>query len=121
MNWIAVFIGGGLGSILRFGLSRVSANWTKNFPMGTLVSNVLATLILALVIYGFARNIKTDSNLYLFLAVGLCGGFSTFSTFSLETFRLFDQGLPVLAFLNIVLNVVICIGLVWVLRLSSAP
>lgn len=90
---IAVFIGSGLGGLSRFSLGKWVDSWHKHhFPFGTLTVNFVACLILGFVI-GLADHKQILSpTTRLFLAVGFCGGFSTFSAFSSETLTLFQQG-----------------------------
>lgn len=91
LNFLYVFIGGGLGSICRYGIARWMAHLKLNFPMGTFAANVLACLIL-----GYLISLKSGSNLngstQLLFMTGFCGGFSTFSTFTAETHLLFQEG-----------------------------
>jgi len=115
MNWLAVFIGGGLGSLCRYGISVWSKSWDMTLPMGTLVSNLLASMVLAILVVTLQKSSGASQLLYLMLAVGFCGGFSTFSTFSLETFELFRQNMIGWALLNIFISVTICIGVIWIL------
>lgn len=115
MNWIAVFIGGGIGSLLRFGVSSWAKTWPISSVSGTFISNVLASVVLALVTFGFIKNLRPDSAMYLFIAVGVCGGFSTFSTFSMENVELMKTGHPYAALINIVVNVGVCFFLIWVI------
>lgn len=115
MNWLAVFIGGGLGSVCRYGISVWSKNWDMTLPIGTLVSNLLASVILAVVVVTFQKSSGPSQFVYLMLAVGFCGGFSTFSTFSMETFELFRQNLIGWALLNILISVATCVGVIWLL------
>ena len=90
---LAVFIGSGLGGLTRFLLSRWVDSWHNyHFPFGTFVVNVVACFALGFVI-GLADHKQILSpTARLFLAVGFCGGFSTFSTFSSETLTLFQNG-----------------------------
>ncbi|MDZ7900661.1 MAG: fluoride efflux transporter CrcB [Arcicella sp.] len=107
---ILVFVGGGLGSITRFVLSKyIQAQFLRNFPFGTLGVNVLASLILGFFIGMMEAKFLTNSNYKSLIAVGFCGGFSTFSTFSNDTLQLIQNNRLLEAFLNILLNVVLCI------------
>ena len=113
LNFFWVFIGGGIGSMARYGVGISVQNWSSNFPYGTLIANALACLLL-----GFATEwaLKTTlSNEYrLFLMTGLCGGFSTFSTFSNETVAMFTEGSSLLVFFNIAGNILICVACIYI-------
>ena len=107
---VLIFIGGGLGSVTRFGLGKWISSWhTSTFPYGTLGVNVIACLVLGWII-GLAdhKNLLSDST-RLFWTVGFCGGFSTFSTFSAETISLVQSGLHVSGALYILASVVLCL------------
>ena len=89
-----LFIGCGsfLGGIARYLLSRVIQNGTvTSFPLGTLIVNVLGCLIIGLLYGIFDHGGLLNSNLRLFLTVGFCGGFTTFSTFMNEDFLLLQD------------------------------
>ena len=95
---IAVFIGGGIGSILRFLLNKIEIVSENNYPYSTFISNVVGCFILGLVLGYFIKNGSNNSTLFVFLTVGLCGGFTTFSTFSNENLQLIQNG-HILSFL----------------------
>ena len=107
---IAVFIGSGLGGMTRFGLSKwIDDFHDHHFPFGTFAVNVIACFALGFVI-GLADHRQILSpTAKLFLAVGFCGGFSTFSTFSSETLTLFQQGHNLSSVLYILASVLLCV------------
>lgn len=106
--WLYVFIGGGLGSMARYGVSVAASSLPTNFPYPTLISNVCASLLLGI----FASYIieQEQSWLRLLLIVGFCGGFSTFSSFSFETFELLKSGAITEACLNMLGNTLLCLS-----------
>ncbi|MEK6782763.1 MAG: fluoride efflux transporter CrcB [Bacteroidota bacterium] len=106
-----VFLGGGLGSALRFGLGKwINALHSHHFPFGTLIVNIMACLLLGLVI-GLADHKQLFTpTVRLFWTVGFCGGFSTFSTFSNETLVLLQGGFTFSLFLYISLSLFLCVA-----------
>lgn len=108
MNWIAVFIGGGIGSLLRFAIGKLP--FSSHLPINTFVANLIACLIFGGVVYF----LKPSTNFWhYFLIIGLCGGLSTFSTFSKETFDLIQNGYIAVALLNIVISVGAYLSVFW--------
>ena len=107
---LLIFLGGGLGSITRFVLGKsIQEQFLRNFPFGTLGVNVLASLILGIVVGMFEAKTLLNPNYRTFIAIGFCGGFSTFSTFSNDTLQLIQNNRISEALLNVLLNVIFCI------------
>ena len=110
MNWVYVFIGGGIGSLLRLAFSVLFARWQlAGLAWATLCANVLACLVFAWVWAYLGSKPNFPDTYRPFLLTGFCGGLSTFSTFSFETFELFKRGEYSFALLTIVLNLFLCL------------
>lgn len=112
--WIA--IGSALGGVGRYWLSGLVANaFGGTFPWGTLVVNVIGSFVIGLI----AAMTLTEGRMFAstvsrqFLMVGICGGFTTFSSFSLQTLNLVSDGQWLYAGANIVGSVVLCLVAVW--------
>ncbi len=85
-----VFTGGGLGSVMRYGMTQMLMRWSQNFPIATFLTNIMACFAIGVITSYVSKGILTDEH-RMFLAVGICGGFSTFSTFSNETVKLIEN------------------------------
>ncbi len=106
-NWLAVFLGGGIGSMLRYGLGRlIPTPAAPAFPWSTFLANMSATALLGWYVLQLQERAGAHPAWKLFVVVGLCGGFSTFSTFSHENFALIRAGAPGLAAINIAASVI---------------
>lgn len=107
-NFILVFLGGGLGSISRYGIGLAMNDKIKSlFPWATLSINILACFILGLLTAWLAA--KSDhQQIRLLIGIGFCGGFSTFSTFSAESMALLQRGEWLNTILYIAASVIFC-------------
>ena len=108
---ILVFFGGGLGSVIRFGLGKwINAFHTHHFPWGTLAVNVVACSIMGLLI-GLADHKQLLSpSARVFWTVGFCGGFSTFSAFSAEALVLIQGGLQLSFVMYLLTSLILCVA-----------
>lgn len=99
MNMIlAVAAGGALGALARYGLGHISMRlWGPEFPYGTLIANILGGFLMGVIVELFALKLDGSATLRAFLAVGLLGGFTTFSSYSLEVVLMIERGQYLLA------------------------
>lgn len=112
--WVA--IGGALGSVTRFWMSgTIASRFGETFPVGTLVINILGSLLI-----GFAAGLNAPDGRSLvspaarqFVMIGFCGGYTTFSSFSLQTLKLMQDRQWLYAGGNILLSVTLCLIGVW--------
>jgi CrcB protein len=106
---VAVFLGGGLGSVMRLLIGSLAVKFVdSSFPWGTLIANFLSSLLLGLIIVHVASKADYKSWVVSFLVIGFCGGFSTFSTFSYETVKLAQNGQFIMAGANVLISFIIC-------------
>lgn len=91
-NLILVFLGGGLGSILRYIIGKYLNNVQTGIPYGTFVANILGSLLIGIILGLAAKNNTLTQSHTLLLATGFCGGFTTFSTFAYENHIFLKSG-----------------------------
>lgn len=92
MSYLLVALGGGLGAVARHGLGHASLKaFGPGFPIGTMAANVLGGFLMGLLV-GWLATKDGGQNLRLFLGVGLLGGFTTFSAFSLDAMQMIERG-----------------------------
>jgi CrcB protein len=108
MNCLVVGAGGALGAIIRYLFQLLPVRLQNGFPVVTLSINLIGAFCLGL-IAALSENADVDPRLPLFLKIGLCGGFTTFSTFSMEAMDLLREGKFIIAIFYMALSVVLCV------------
>ncbi|MGI9527688.1 MAG: fluoride efflux transporter CrcB [Weeksellaceae bacterium] len=108
-NLFLIFIGGGFGSVLRYGTGYLL---NKTFPYGTFTANVLGCLIIGLILGLFEREILQQTHI-LILAVGFCGGFTTFSSFAAENLKMLQNGNYLLFCCYLFMSIITGLSCVW--------
>lgn len=107
---LCVAFGGAIGSVLRYLISLIDFKSATAFPYATLIVNVIGSFLIGLIVAFAVVKIDANPNLILFLKVGICGGFTTFSTFALESTQMIQSGKIWLAILYILLSIVLSMG-----------
>jgi len=112
-NVLFVALGGSIGAVLRYLLSLLMLQvFGSGFPFGTLVVNILGSFLMG-VVYALGQVSEVSPEIKAFVGVGMLGALTTFSTFSNESLLLMQQGQLVKAMLNVVVNVGVCIFVVY--------
>jgi CrcB protein len=113
MTLVAIALGGALGSVLRYLMAGgVQQLFSRPFPLGTLSVNVAGCLLIGLLYVALLEK-AVSAPWRLFWIVGVLGGFTTFSSFSFETFGLMSEGAYGRALLNVALSVLLCLAATW--------
>lgn len=119
--WIAV--GGAIGSVFRFWLSEGAAMaFGEDFPWGTVIANVTGCFVIGFVatLTGPEGRVFAGTAARQFIMIGICGGYTTFSSFSLQTLTMLQSGDGTKAMLNVAASVVLCLLAVWVGHVTAA-
>ena len=122
MNYLWVAVGSALGGVARYWCSGLAARlWGETFPWGTLIVNVVGSFIIGLfaTVTGPDGRFLVPSNARVFVMVGFCGGYTTFSSFSLQTLALARDGEWLGVGANIVLSVALCLFAVWLGHIAA--
>lgn len=110
MEYFLVFIGAGIGGAVRHGVNVLALSlFGIGFPYGTLFINIIGSVLMGVVIGLFAGSHLTGQDTRLFLTTGILGGFTTFSTFSLETVTLWERGQHIAAVGYVLASVIISV------------
>ena len=112
MNFIIVVLGGAVGAMLRYAISLIPVK--TEFPVLTFLTNIIGAVLIGFIVGMVSVRQETSQHLILFLKVGVCGGFTTFSTFSLEAFHLLEQNKIGMGMVYAVLSIVCCVVGVYV-------
>lgn len=111
---LRIFIGGGVGSVLRYAIGLLTSQWgyVGKFPLATFVCNILGCLLIGL-FNALAQKMQWDAEMRLMLTVGLCGGFTTFSTFSNEGLAMIQAGNYGLYAIYVALSIIVGLAAVF--------
>lgn len=107
LNCLAVGFGGFIGAVLRYLISLIPIKNPESFPLNTFIINIAGAFTIGCIAFAVSKNENIDPKLLLFLKVGLCGGFTTFSTFSLETAQLMKSGSVMTAVIYVIASIVV--------------
>ena len=111
LNCLVVALGGGIGACLRYLIGLITIKEPYAFPVKTLVINLIGCFLIGLIAALAVKNTSFSPKTVLFIKTGLCGGFTTFSTFALETENLIKTGHIGIAMLYVALSVIVGVGL----------
>ena len=114
MNLALVFLGGGLGAAARYVLQGLVYRFLPaTFPFGTFAVNTIGSFLIGFLMAALEGRFLVTPALRVFLAIGVLGGFTTFSSFSYETLMLLREGSYALGAINILATVVLCLSATW--------
>lgn len=114
LNVIVVGAGGFIGAVIRYLIGLIPLKQAAAFPIKTLMINIIGCFAIGLIAAYALKHSDGKETLQLFLKVGICGGFTTFSSFALETMNLMDNGNMLSALAYVTLSVVLGVAAVWI-------
>ena len=109
LNCLLVGLGGFIGAVLRYLISLMPIKNPESFPINTFIINIVGAFAIGCIAFAVSKNENIDPKLLLFLKVGICGGFTTFSTFSLETAELIKSGSVITALIYVFASVILSV------------
>lgn len=115
MNYLYIFVGGGIGAVGRYWLQGfVYRYMSSGFPYGTFAVNLLGSFAIGFLMSLFEERFVVAPSLRIFLTIGILGGFTTFSSFSFETIALLRDGSYGPGILNVLISVITCLVATWI-------
>ena len=103
----SIILVGFIGAVLRYLISLIPIKNPESFPINTFIINIIGAFAIGCIAFAVSKNENIDPKLLLFLRVGICGGFTTFSTFSLETAELIKGGSVLTAVIYVIFSIVV--------------
>lgn len=119
LNIIAVGLGGFLGAVLRYLIGLIPVSEVTAFPIKTFLINIIGCIAIGIITIAASKNYTLNPHLVLFLKVGVCGGFTTFSTFALETATLIKNGNAFTALIYMLGSVLIGVAVIFAVEYFS--
>lgn len=119
-NWLFVGAGGFLGALARYGINNLSKGWVKEWPLGTLIVNLIGSFLLSSLLYGVFNHKLLNDQYRLLLMVGFCGSLTTMSTFALDVVQLEQSHRLLEAIIYFIINSLGCIFMIYVAKLLFA-
>ena len=113
MTWLAVAVGGALGAMSRFWVYNAFLSWNQRFPFATFTVNAVGSVLIGVAFVLMAERADIGPELRGLVSVGFLGAFTTFSTFSLDTLSLLEQGHAGTAAAYVLGSVVVCLAAAW--------
>lgn len=107
MNFLSVALGGAIGALARYTLSLIPIK--SEFPLLTLMTNIIGAVLIGFIVGIASKRNDISSNTVLFWKTGICGGFTTFSTFSLEAMKLFENKAYLSGGIYVVMSLICCL------------
>lgn len=116
LNIIAVGLGGFVGAVCRYLIGLIPVHEITQFPIKTFLINIIGCIVIGIITVVATKNISLNPQLLLFLKVGVCGGFTTFSTFALESAELIRNGNGLVAFMYMLGSVIVGVGVIFAIE-----
>ncbi len=120
LNMIVVGLGGFVGAVCRYLIGLIPMNEVTVFPIKTFIINIVGCIVIGLITVTAAKSNTLNPQMLLFLKVGVCGGFTTFSTFALETAELIKNGNALVAFAYMLGSVLVGVGVIFAIEYFAA-